>query len=161
MASDEEIIEEMATAIECCDKPYSSESLARAAFRIAETRIRERCAAEPKAGDTSDGSHTFNELYEYRMLYNAALFNEWARADQYDVHKSTRHSDGQECFGGGWFVVSARLPAGQITNHYGMAHWDIFQIPARHTAAEWDGHSPREAANRIAQLLRQSKGHTP
>ena len=27
------------------------------------------------AGDVSDGYHTFRELYEYRMLYNAAWLN--------------------------------------------------------------------------------------
>lgn len=29
-------------------------------------------------GEVSDGYHTFNELYQYRMLYNAAFFNELA-----------------------------------------------------------------------------------
>lgn len=29
-------------------------------------------------GEISDGYHTFNELYRYRMLYNAAFFNELA-----------------------------------------------------------------------------------
>ena len=28
-------------------------------------------------GNTSDGYHTFNELYEFRKVFNAALFNEW------------------------------------------------------------------------------------
>lgn len=27
-----------------------------------------------KSGEASDGYHTFNELYDYRMLYNAAFF---------------------------------------------------------------------------------------
>lgn len=27
----------------------------------------------------SDGYHTFAELYHFRLLYNACLFNEWAR----------------------------------------------------------------------------------
>ena len=26
-------------------------------------------------GEVSDGFHSFNELYHYRMLYNAAFFN--------------------------------------------------------------------------------------
>ena len=39
-------------------------------------------------GEVSDGYHTFNELYEYRLLYNAALFNELAKQGLYDVHKS-------------------------------------------------------------------------
>lgn len=32
-------------------------------------------------GNVSDGYHTFNELYRYRMLYNAAFFNELAKGD--------------------------------------------------------------------------------
>ena len=45
-------------------------------------------------GNYSDGYHTFNELYEFRKVYNAALFNEWAKFDipQYNVHKSIRHN---------------------------------------------------------------------
>ena len=42
-------------------------------------------------GEVSDGYHTFNELYEYRLLYNASLFNEFAKQNLYDVHKSKRH----------------------------------------------------------------------
>src|SRR5690606_12891515 len=75
----------------------------------------------PLDAETSDGYHTFAELYHYRMLYNAALFNEWAAAGLYDVHKSVRHSDGSTCFGGRWFVVYAQLPTGQISNHYEIA----------------------------------------
>ncbi len=37
--------------------------------------------------------HTFNELYRYRMLYNAAFFNELAKGD-IKVCKSYRHYDG-------------------------------------------------------------------
>ncbi|MEV0031419.1 hypothetical protein [Nocardia sp. NPDC050793] len=103
---------------------------------------------------TSDGYHTFAELYRYRMLYNAALFNEWARAGLYDVHKSVRHSDGEACFDGRWFVVVAQLPTGQISNHYLIADdWYKFQIPIRQTAAEYDGHTSQEAAERLARML--------
>ncbi|NEW42750.1 hypothetical protein GV794_02085 [Nocardia cyriacigeorgica] len=103
--------------------------------------------------DTSDGCHTFAELYHYRMLYNAAAFNAWAAAGLYDVHKSWRHSDGEECFGGGWFVVYAELPTGQISNHYEAADWDRFRIPERETAIEWDGHTPQRASQRLAEFL--------
>lgn len=55
-------------------------------------------------GNVSDGYHTFNELYEFRKVYNAVLFNEWARLGKYEVHKSRKHHDGTLCFGGGWFI---------------------------------------------------------
>ena len=45
-------------------------------------------------GETSDGYHTFNELYEFRKVFNATLFNEWSRQEKYSVHKSKKHSDG-------------------------------------------------------------------
>lgn len=69
-------------------------------------------------GETSDGYHTFNELYEFRKVFNAALFNQWAALGKYNVHKSYRHNDGELAFGGGWFIVVAKLPSGQISNHY-------------------------------------------
>lgn len=101
-------------------------------------------------GEISDGYHTFNELYYYRMLYNAAFFNllpkEW-------VHKSKKHHDGEECFGGGWFIVMAELPTGQISNHYELKDWDLFDIPEKEIADEWDGHTPQEAAERIHKFL--------
>lgn len=106
-------------------------------------------------GDLSDGYHTFNELYNYRMLYNAGFFNELARREgnPFDVHKSIKHHDGEECFGGGWFIVMAQLPTGQISNHYEIQDWNMFNIPSKETANEWDGHSPQEAAERLREFL--------
>lgn len=102
--------------------------------------------------NTSDGYHTFKELYEYRLLYNAVLFNEWAEQGKYDVHKSERHGDGELAFGGGWFIVMATLPTGQISNHYEMKDWDLFKCEAREKADNWDGHSPKDVATRLRSL---------
>ena len=89
----------------------------------------------------SDGYHSFGELYDFRMIYNACLFNEWAkgfydqngvidtRLPKHNVHKSKRHFDGELCFSGGWFIVVAILPTGQISNHYEEKYWDLFNIP--------------------------------
>ena len=97
----------------------------------------------------SDGYHTFGELYDYRLAYNALLFNEFAAQGLYDVHKAKRHSSGEECFGGGWFVVTANLPTGQVSNHYKLEHWNKFHIPERDLGAEWDGHTPDVALKRL------------
>ena len=109
---------------------------------------------EQDMGEVSDGYHTFNELYYYRMLYNAAFFNllpkEW-------VHKSKKHHTGEECFGGGWFIVMANLPTGQISNHYELKDWGLFQVPEKEYADEWDGHTPQEAAERLYKYLQQEQ----
>lgn len=107
-------------------------------------------------GNVSDGYHTFNELYRYRMLYNAAFFNELAKKGDVKVCKSYRHHDGEECFGGGWFIVMAELPTGQISNHYENRYWELFNIPELDTAWEWDGHTPKEVADRIESYLKSN-----
>jgi hypothetical protein len=115
--------------------------------------------AEPgDMGEVSDGYHTFNELYRYRMLYNAAFFNLLARNGQVEVCKSRKHSDGEKCFGSDdWFIVMAILPTGQVSNHYESKYWDLFDVPERETAFEYDGHTPNEAADRLEQYLNQKK----
>lgn len=101
-------------------------------------------------GNTSDGFHTFNELYEFRLLYNAALFNEWAKKPFIKVQKSFKHSDGELCFGGGWFIVLAELPTGQISNHYENKYWDLFwNVPEVEIANEYDGHTSEDVLDRL------------
>jgi len=103
--------------------------------------------------ELSDGWHTFDDLYEFRKLYNAVLFNEWAASNKYEVHKSIRHNDGELCFDGGWFIVVAILPSGQISNHYKMDEWDLFRIPAKDKALyPFDGHTPQMVMNRLFKL---------
>lgn len=101
---------------------------------------------------SGDEHHTLEELYAYRSAYNALLFNEWAQQGKYDVHKSWRHNDGEQCFGGGWFIVSAQTPYGQVTNHYPASDWQRFQIPERNIAAPYDGHTPAIALDRLQKL---------
>jgi len=110
-------------------------------------------------GSISDGYHTFDELYEYRLLYNAALFNEFHKQNLHNVHKSTKHHGGDDCFGGGWFIVMAWLPTGQISNHYEMKDWDLFQIPEREKADKWDGHSPEVAKIRLLSFIQNEVLH--
>ena len=119
-----------------------------------ETAIASLQQEQEDMGGVSDGYHTFNELYYYRMLYNAAFFNllpkEW-------VHKSKRHHTGEECFGGGWFIVMANLPTGQVSNHYELKDWDLFKVPEKEFADEWDGHTLQEAAKRLYEYLQQKQ----
>ena len=101
-----------------------------------------------ESGEASDGYHTHNELYEYRTLYHAHAVRDWL-ARGYHVTKSWNHADGEPCFGGGWFVVTAQLPTGQVTNHYPAKDWELFDVPEVKRPAEWDGYTPQEAAARI------------
>lgn len=102
----------------------------------------------------SDGYHTFEELYEFRKVYNAVLFNEWFSWGIFDVHKSKKHHEGDECFGGGWFIVVAILPTGQISNHYELKDWDLFQCEEVEKAKyPFDGHTPTDVLDRLKNLI--------
>lgn len=106
-------------------------------------------------GDLSDGFHSFKSLYNFRMLYNAAMFNLLANRADIPVVKSLRHHDGELCFNGGWFIVHAKLPTGDITNHYKTKYWDLFKIPIVNKAPKWDGHTSEDVEKRLEDWLRQ------
>ena len=123
-----------------------------------ETKTLEKLVDMEDKGNISDGYHTFNELYEYRLLYNASMFNELAKQGLYDVHKSKKHSDGTIPFGDkNWFIVQAELPTGQISNHYEMKDWDLFNIPEKEKANPYDGHTPQDVAKRLRDFLSLEK----
>lgn len=134
------------------------------AMRLIEWKIekaREEARREAITEDTSDGKHTFKELYDFRLLYNAHLFNEWYAQGKYNVHKSQRHYTGELCFGrDDYFVVVATLPTGQISNHYPMSDWELFKCEAVEKAkAEWDGHTSQDVARRLREHLTNFDGY--
>lgn len=111
-------------------------------------------------GETSDGYHTFNELYYYRLCYNAALVNSLVKLindnptkfKDIKVCKSKKHFGGEPCYGGGWFIVMISTPWGQISNHYELEYWNMFQCPITKVSWKWDGHGMKEAMQRLNRL---------
>ena len=94
------------------------------------------------------------ELYDFRLTYNALLFNEWAENQKYEVYKSRRHDDGELCFDGEYFIVVAQLPTGQVTNHYHIRHWDMFKINEYEKVKEdFDGHTSSDVIERLQQVI--------
>lgn len=112
-----------------------------------------RINTELDAGNASDGHHTHNELYEQRMLYHAHLAQRWY-AEGVPIIKSRRHHTGEECYGGGWFIVMIYLPTGQVSQHYRLADWDLFAVEALEVAWMWDGHDAAEGNRRLREALR-------
>lgn len=105
--------------------------------------------------ELKDEYHTMQELYDFRMLYNAIAFNELYKQGEIEVYKSKRHHDGSIPFDDEeWFVVVAILPTGQITNHYHINYWDYFKIPSYPKVKhEFDGHTASDVIQRITDFL--------
>lgn len=104
-------------------------------------------AQPPITGDTSDGYHTFNELYHHR----AVLFSVICNACPDIAWKSKRHHDGTMY--DSMFIVGIDTPDGQATYHYDIEpYWGMFHVKELEFAPEWDGHTPDEAIRRIGTL---------
>jgi hypothetical protein len=98
-------------------------------------------------GDTSDGYHTFNELYHHR----AVLFSVIVRLFHARSWKSKQHDDGS--MHAGMFIVGIETPDGQATYHYDIEpYWDMFECRELDKAPKWDKHTPQQAIERIGKL---------
>lgn len=104
-------------------------------------------------GDLSDGYHTFNGLYEQRMILFAALVKAYKELSW----KSYRHEDGEYCFGGGWFIVGIDTPEGSYTYHYKNEYWDMFDCQDVPRAKHWDGHTEADAETRLMSLQHRGR----
>lgn len=98
-------------------------------------------------GETSDGYHTFNELYHHRAVLFSVICNDRPNVSW----KSKLHHDGTMF--DGMFIVGIQTPEGQATYHYDIdPYWDMFRVPELPQAPEWDGHTSEQAIERIGRL---------
>ena len=98
-------------------------------------------------GDTSDGYHTFNELYHHRAVLFSVIVAKFADR----AWKSKLHADGTMF--NGMFIVGIETPDGQATYHYDVdPYWEMFRCKDVDHAPEWDGHTPDQAIERIGKL---------
>lgn len=98
-------------------------------------------------GETSDGYHTFNELYHHRAVLFSVIVSQFPEL----CWKSKRHHDGTMY--DGMFIVGIETPTGQATYHYDIdPYFDMFECKEVEYAPEWDGHTPDDGIRRIATL---------
>ena len=112
-------------------------------------------------GSTSDGHHTFDDLYAHRLALTMALFRALGGSPDPDgpfPWRSLRHHDDTEPFGGGWFIVGVTFPGpAAVTYHYRDEHWHAFDIEGVRTlerAPVWDGHTPQDVIDRLTWWAR-------
>lgn len=101
-------------------------------------------------GQTSDGYHTFDELYDHRIELWMALCR---NLGEYQPWMSTHHSDGTTM--AGWFVLGIRAsPGRQITYHLPIHKWAECQEFAiiKDKAPAFDGHTSADVLQRLKTL---------
>ena len=112
-------------------------------------RLADLIEPDPINGETSDGYHTFNELYHHRALLFGAIVRNYPEL----CWKSKKHHTGDMY--DGMFIVGINTPDGQASYHYDIdPYWDMFECEELEFAPEWDGHTPVQAIERIGKLTR-------
>lgn len=101
---------------------------------------------EVKAGEISDGYHTFDELYYHRML----LFSIVCNQNKNKSWKSKLHDD--NTMYENYFIVGITTPEGDFSYHYHMENWDHFEVVELDKAPPWDGHESEDII-RLKSLL--------
>jgi hypothetical protein len=110
-------------------------------------------------GEVSDGYHTFNELYDHRIILFIALCKMCNNAyDESGVGvwrpwRSKTHSDGSSY--DGWFILGLFVGEGdQITYHLPLSKWGMCDFAETLDMAPiWDGHTPEDVLRRIEKLI--------
>lgn len=98
------------------------------------------------ANKISDGSHTFDELYDHRVKLFSVICNLYR-----DISwKSKFHDDGTMF--DGYFIVGIETEEGQATYHHGLDLWDLFDVEELPKAPKYDDHNSNQAIERILSL---------
>lgn len=111
--------------------------------------------------ETSDGYHTFDELYRHRAILLATLCGvAYAYIDSgpdgFSMCRSKQHAEEDTPMYEGMFIVVLELPygLGQVSYHCDLELWDWFpHVPEVPRAPKWDGHSPNMAIERMLQWV--------
>lgn len=120
---------------------------------------------------TSDGYHTFGELYDQRAVLLLA-FSNFAYAFSLDagcprdevaqqLFKSRCHHDGERPEGFFLVGINCALELGDpplwATWHVEDKWWDSFEVPELERAPEWDGHTSKDALDRMVAAFTVAK----
>lgn len=116
--------------------------------QLESARERIKQLEKPITGETSDGYHTFSELYEHRH----ALFMALLSIKVTGKWMSKKHDDGSEM--DGWFIAGINSVWGgdSISYHLPMRLWDSCVKTGADVlpnAPKWDGHTSKDVIDRL------------
>lgn len=104
---------------------------------------------EGKMGEVSDGDHTFNDLYNHRVVLYASLCNILSSSGKYDVWKTRMHDDGSSY--DGWFLVGVKLGSGEVSYHCEEKYFEFFHCPEIEKAPPFDGYTADDVLGRLIE----------
>jgi len=117
--------------------------------------IERKVSSCQRAGEVSDGYHTFDELYDHRVR----LFSSLMRAYPHLSWWSEKHHDGTAW--DGWIIAGIDTPAGTVTYHLPVSEIKHLPIIASlPVGKEWDGHTADDVLERLKSLWGEGAQHS-
>jgi len=109
--------------------------------------VRNELKRREALGETSNDHNAFDELYDHCCTLFALIC-----ADHPEIAwKSLKHPDGTTY--NGMFICGLLTPYGQVEYVMNVEpYWNMIQAQELPTAPDWDGHTPKMALERIAQM---------
>ena len=99
--------------------------------------------------EVSDTHHTFEKLYEQRVVLFSILCNRFPEISW----KSKQHfNEENDPMFNGDFIAGINTPKGQATFHMKLKYWDLFNIQELDRALEYDGYSVDDVIERLLSL---------
>lgn len=117
------------------------------ALKHTEVLINELIKSLDYKGNITDGSHTFDELYQHRTI----LFSYICNSNKELSWKSKLHDDGTMF--DDYFIVGIETPKGNFTYHDHIDKWDLYEVKEIDKAPKWDGHESKDVV-RVLSLLK-------
>lgn len=101
-----------------------------------------------------DGYHTFDELYDHRIILFITLCKELSINGTVEVWRSKNHHVGGTPMYEGWFILGIGKETGrQISYHLPLKYWDDTNFAETlENAPEWDGHTPDDVLERLKNI---------
>ena len=97
-------------------------------------------------GQVSDGSHTFQELYEHRYL----LWINLLHACRDNAFKTWRMDNGD--MWNDWFIAGLKTNHGMISYHLPAELWDSLNVTELERNVDYDGHTSKDVLVRLKKL---------
>ncbi len=114
----------------------------------------------PTLPDTSDGYHTFRELYAHRHALFLLLLKVLSDHPTAQPWWSRKHHLGGAPMYDGYVVAGIELPNGPITYHLPdtyVPHLQATGIREERNAPQWDGHTSSDVVNRLLYAVNDGK----
>lgn len=101
---------------------------------------------------------TLKAFESFHTACIAEIMNMWSLQNRFNTYKSLTFQYGTngeavEDLDGIWFVVGAELPAGNMTFHFPINKWDMFNLTELFSAPDWDGHTYEDSMTRMRTVL--------